>query len=111
LERYPDLCDEGVVTVGITDTGYGEDHCWAEFFSRVVDINSDTPFPPIAPAGSPLVEVHSASVLSRKERRLRAAGDPNYLDPRRRPMPSGVDHVFTQAELAALLGPLRDEIE
>ena len=50
LARYPDLCDPGVITVGMTDTGYGEDHCWAEFFTHVVDVNSDTPFGPSSPS-------------------------------------------------------------
>jgi hypothetical protein len=115
LARYPDLCDPGVITVGMTDTGYGEDHCWAEFFTHVVDVNSDTPFGPIVSAGSPLREIHSASVLTRKERRVRAEGRPDYLDPRRRPKPSDVGayvrHAFTRDELEAVLGPLVGELE
>ncbi len=111
LARYPDVCDANVLTVGITDTGYGEDHCWADFFTRVVDINSDTPFPPIVSADSPVREVHSAAVLSHRERRMRAAGDPDYLDPRRSPTPSNVDHVFTREDLETILGSLPSELE
>jgi hypothetical protein len=111
LAQYPDFCDADVLTVGITDTGYGEDHCWAEFFTRVVDINSDTPFPPVVSAESPLREVHSAAVLSRRERRMRAAGDATFLDPRRRPEPSNVDHVFTHEDLERVLGTLPTELE
>lgn len=111
LARYPDFRDPDVLTVGITDTGYGEDHCWAEFFTRVVDVNSDTPFPPVVAPTSPLREVHSATVLSRRERRMRAAGDADYLDPRRRPAPSNVDHVFTREDLEHILGDLPAEIE
>ncbi len=111
LVKYPDVCDAGVLTVGITDTGYGEDHCWAEYFTRVVDINSDTPFPPIVSSSSPLREVHSATVLSRRERRMRAAGDDDFLDPRRSPAPSNVDHVFTRDDLEVVLGALTEELE
>ncbi len=48
--RFPELGAPGEVTVGISDTGYGEDHCWSEAFTLLVDVNSRTPFPPIAPA-------------------------------------------------------------
>lgn len=102
LGRYPDLADRRVVSVGMSDTGYGEDHCWAEHFTRVVDLNSETPFPPIVPAGSPVQEIHSAAVLSRAEHRWRAGGDAAYLDPRRAPRP-GVDAHFTASELSKRL--------
>jgi hypothetical protein len=69
--------------LAITDTSYGEDHCWAEHFACVVDINSPTPFPTIVPDTSPVEAVHSAAVLSRDEQRRRANGEPGYLDPRR----------------------------
>ena len=87
IERLRELCDRvgdpDVEIVGISDTSRGEDHCWAEHFTRVVDINSPTPFPAIVSSGSPLLEVHSASLLSKHERARRAAGDQDYLDPRR----------------------------
>jgi hypothetical protein len=68
LERYPDLLDEGVESVGVSDTGYGEDHAWAQYFSVVVDVNSSAPFPPLVAHDSPLREVHSARLLTREER-------------------------------------------
>ena len=37
-ESYPEMRDASVETVGITDTWHGDDHCWADFFTRVVDI-------------------------------------------------------------------------
>ena len=75
--------DPEVEIVGISDTSRGEDHCWAEHFTRVVDINSPTPFPAIVSSASPLLEVHSATLLTKHERACRAAGEPAYLDPRR----------------------------
>lgn len=69
--------------VGISDTSRGEDHCWAQHFTRVVDINSPTPFPAIVSSDSPLLEVHSATLLSRHECERRAEGQDEYLDSRR----------------------------
>lgn len=87
IERLRELCEDvggpDVEIVGISDTSRGEDHCWAEHFTRVVDINSPTPFPAIVSARSPLLEVHSAMVLTKRERERRSAGDADYLDPRR----------------------------
>jgi hypothetical protein len=87
IERLRELCarvgDPEVEIVGISDTSRGEDHCWAQHFTRVVDINSPTPFPAIVSSDSPLLEVHSATLLSKHERARRAAGDATYLDPRR----------------------------
>jgi hypothetical protein len=87
IERLRELCarvgDPEVEIVGISDTSRGEDHCWAQHFTRVVDINSPTPFPAIVSSDSPLLEVHSATLLSKHERARRAAGDVAYLDPRR----------------------------
>jgi hypothetical protein len=110
LARYPELADPRVVSVGISDTGYGEDHCWAEHFTRVIDVNSSTPFPPILLAGSPLQEIHSAAVLTRSERARRAAGEPTYLDPRRSQRGSP-EHVFSRVELEERLGPVIGEVE
>jgi hypothetical protein len=110
LARYPDLADPAVVSVGMSDTGYGEDHCWAEHFTRVVDVNSSAPFSPIVPAGSPVREIHSAAVLTRSELARRAAGEPTYSDPRRAQRDSA-DHAFTAAELKERLGGLVDEAE
>jgi hypothetical protein len=108
--RYPDLADPATVSVGITDTGHGEDHCWMGYFTRVIDVNSPTPFPPIAPASSPLREVHSAAVLTRKERARRTAGDAAYLD-RRRVERDPTDRVFQRRDLEAGLDPLAGEVE
>ncbi len=83
LTRYPGLAEPGAEAVGITDTWHGEDHSWAEHFSRVIDVNSTAPFPPLVVANSPLEAIHSAQVLTRHERARRADGDPDYVDPRR----------------------------
>ena len=102
VAAHPEILEPGTVTVGISDTGYGEDHCWADFFTHVVDLNSDSPFPPFVAAGSPLREVHSAFAFSRDEL-ARREQDPNYLDPGRKPLPSGHDVTFERHELAQLL--------
>ena len=102
--RHPELGAPGVVTVGISDTGYGEDHCWTEAFTHVVDVNSRTPFPPLVPASSPLREVHSALVLTRAEKDARARGE-TRLDPRRGRVTSGV-RAYETDELDALLAGL-----
>jgi len=83
-EICPGLLDPGVTVVGITDTSYGEDHCWTEHFACVVDINSPTPFPPIVPQASPTRAVHSAIVLTHEEQCGRNNGNAGYLDPRRK---------------------------
>jgi len=112
----PAIFEPGVVSVGITDTGYGEDHCWAEHFTHLADINSDAPFAPIISSSSPLREIHSAAVLTREEKTRRAAGEPSYLDPRRRRRagpasapPSPL--VLGAAELRSRLGGLLAELE
>jgi hypothetical protein len=87
IERVRELCDSmgdpDVEIVGISDTSRGEDHCWAQHFTCVVDINSPTPFPAIVSSDSPLREVHSAILLTKHERDRRAAGHPDYVDDRR----------------------------
>jgi len=83
LQRYPEMRDPNVETVGITDTWHGDDHCWADFFTRVVDINSKAPFPPLVAAQSPVRAIHSANVLTRGELRARLAGQHHYIDRRR----------------------------
>ncbi len=96
--RYPDF--DRVETVGITDTGYGEDHTWAEYFTRVADINSADPFPPLVKAGSPVEEIHSACVLTRSERDGLAVGQP--IAPERSRIPE--TRVYTRNELEQLFG-------
>ncbi len=73
-----------VEVVGISDTGYREDHCWAQNFTKVVDINSNTPFGVVVEQNSPLREVHSAQVLTHAEKMARAQGEADYWDPRRK---------------------------
>jgi hypothetical protein len=97
LARYPDIQDPAVVSVGITDTDRGEDHCWADHFTRVVDVNSSAPFPPIVHASSPLREIHSAALLTRRERAGRCSRDP------RRHAGARSDRVFSSADLYARL--------
>lgn len=110
LARFPDLADPATVSVGITDTGYGEDHCWSEWLTHVCDLNSDSPFSPVVGTASPLREVHSAHVLTQAEiaRRVR---EPDYLDPRRTPEPPGVDRTLEGASLAQALGHVLESIE
>ncbi len=110
LTRFPELADRSVTSVGITDTGYGEDHSWAEHFTRVVDLNSSAPFPPIVPARSPTREIHSALALTRGEKARRAGGDGAYVDPRRaEPLPAPA--TLGAAELGHRLGPLAGQVE
>jgi hypothetical protein len=107
--RYPALREAGATTVGISDTGYGEDHCWTEAFTHVVDVNSTSPFPPIVPAASPLRAIFSAPILTRAEKEARARGVP-WLDPRRDRAEGGA-REFRGPELEAILAPLRAAME
>lgn len=103
--------DPAVEVVGISDTSRGEDHCWAHHFTRVVDVNSPTPFPAIVSSDSPLREVHSATLLSRHERQRRAAGEHGYLDPRRAKLaPSRTSRVLTREDLERRIGQLLDRV-
>ncbi|MFW2388135.1 MAG: hypothetical protein ACN4G0_07360 [Polyangiales bacterium] len=97
--------------VGISDTSRGEDHCWAQHFTRVVDINSPTPFPAIVSSTSPLREVHSATLLSRHERDRRASGLHGYLDPRRAKLaPSRNRLELTREDLERRIGRVLDRV-
>ena len=109
--RYPELRDPAVLSVGISDTGYGEDHCWTDAFTRLIDVNSDTPFPPIVPAGARVRSIVSAGLLTRRERDARAAGAADYLDPRRTPGAARADRELEREQLAELLGPVHDAVE
>ncbi|MBT8453762.1 MAG: hypothetical protein KJO40_17480 [Deltaproteobacteria bacterium] len=97
--------EPGVEVVGMSDTAHGEDHCWARYFAKVVDINSPAPFPLIAPVSSPLAEVHSAIVLSRRELERRML-DPSYLDPRRDPVKNPRRRELKHADLLGVLDDL-----
>ncbi|MEM7138742.1 MAG: hypothetical protein AAF500_19350 [Myxococcota bacterium] len=115
IQRLRELCAgvgrPDVEIVGISDTSRGEDHCWARHFTRVVDINSPTPFPVIVPSGSPLLEVHSATLLSRHERAQRRAGVSHYLDPRRDKLaPSRAKQELDRQELEHRLGRMLERI-
>jgi hypothetical protein len=115
IKRLRELCgrlgDPAVEIVGISDTSRGEDHCWAQHFTRVVDINSPTPFPAIVSSDSPLLEVHSATVLTRHEREKRAAGHRHYLDPRRKKLaPMRTKLELTREDLERRLGRLLERV-
>lgn len=115
IQRLKKLCagvgDPEVEIVGISDTSRGEDHCWARHFTRVVDINSPTPFPVIVPSTSPLLEVHSATLLSRHERAQRRAGSASYLDPRREKLaPTRSKRDLDRAQLERRLGRTLERI-
>ncbi len=103
-ERLPEALDPSVETVGVSDTGYGEDHCWAEHFTRVVDVNSDTPFPPFVSRGAQLREIHSALVSTQREQDLDLFGYGQSLDPRRRGGQRPETRALGRAELTELLG-------
>lgn len=100
LRRHPEIAEPGVVSVGITDNGYGEDQSWAECFTRVVAVNTTSPFSPVVTADSATEEIHSASVLTRRERRERASGRDRYVDPRRASAMAGTAGYATGAELS-----------
>jgi hypothetical protein len=115
INRLRELCDRvgnpEVEIVGISDTSRGEDHCWAEYFTCVVDINSPTPFPAIVSSKSPLREVHSATLLTRRERDRRAAGHADYLDARRDELPAPHTKLeLTREDLERRLGWLLDRV-
>jgi phosphoserine phosphatase len=115
IKRLRELCDclgdPDVEIVGISDTSRGEDHCWAQHFTRVVDVNSPTPFPAIISSDSPLLEVHSATLLSRHERERRAAGHSGYLDARREKLARAQTKLeLTREDLERRLGWLLERV-
>lgn len=105
--RLPDALADDADAVGITDTGYGEDHCWAQHLRHVIDVNSTAPFPPIVESASPLQAVHSAALLTRAERERRDAGQ-TWFDPRRkaprRHAPVTLSHEDLTPALTDVLG-------
>jgi hypothetical protein len=117
VARFPELLDPAVESVGVTDTGYGEDHSWTELFRTVIDVNSDAPFPPIVGAASPIHTIHSASLLTRIEREAREAraarehdgARETRLDARRGEALPEVE--LTELEILARLGPIAREVE
>ncbi len=109
LARFPELADPDVESVGVTDTGYGEDHSWTELLGTVVDVNSDAPFSPVVARGARARAIHSASLLTRRERDARARGEA-WLDPRRHAA-ARVACDLSRREIEARLGPLADELD
>lgn len=106
-EICPRMFEADAKAVAITDTGYGEDHCWAEHFSCVVDINSPTPFSPVVTSASPLKEIHSAIVLTGEEQRRRREGLKAYLDARR---PSSIPRERVELDRTSLGALLQDQL-
>lgn len=109
LQRYADMASAEVV--GITDTGYGEDHCWSHHFTRVVDLNSDRPFGALVPATSPVEEVHSVLALTTEESQRRAGGETGYLDPRRDVPGPAARRELGREELQERLQPFAEQLE
>ena len=109
-EISPDLFTAGAKVVAISDTSYGEDHCWTEHFSCVVDVNSPTPFAPVVIQGSPIREMHSATLLTRDEQSRRANGDKGYLDARRKTQPPTQGVELNRDAVLTRLGNLLGEI-
>ncbi|MCA9519913.1 MAG: hypothetical protein KC609_03030 [Myxococcales bacterium] len=109
LERYPDFCE--VETVGISDTAYGEDHEWANFCTRVVDVNSPTPFPPVVDADSPLRELHSVRMLPHSERGDSAGRAVDSAAHGEEPSRRAVTASFDRDTLQRKLGALAQHIE
>lgn len=102
-QTFADFADPSVEKVGVTDTSYGEDHVWALHFTRVVDVNSPTPFSPLIAAEAAVVEIHSAPiVLTQAEIARRRSGVAEYLD-RRRPEAPAEAASFDAAELQAAM--------
>jgi len=101
-EAFPDIFSSATHTIGMTDTAYGEDHCWTEHFDAVVDVNSSDPFPPIVGKDSPLKEIHSALLLSRAEISRRALGQRAFMDSKRK-LSDQRDGQFGAAELKEIL--------
>lgn len=108
LERFPDFADPSVHTVGITDTSYGEDHAWANYFKTVIDINSPTPFAPIVAATSPLREIHSARVLTKAELDGSAPGRSGHG---RTPSFAAAPRSLVSADLLARLDRILPRVE
>ena len=105
-ETHPRVFDADSKVLAITDTSYGEDHCWTEHFACVVDVNSPTPFSPIVTRASRTGEVHSAILLTCEEQRRRSSGDAGYLDVRREDHLPRLGVELDRDALSARLGAL-----
>ena len=104
-KQFPDIFKPSTHTIGMTDTGYCEDHCWANHFDVVVDMNSTDPFPPIVDATSPCQHIHSAEVLSRREQSQHREGNHAFRDKRRHTMAPSRPQQFAATELEQILNP------
>lgn len=102
--RHPAMFAPGARVVGISDTGHGEDHPWAEHFARVIDVDSPDPYAPIVSAQSPLEEIHSATLSTRRERET-GSSDP------RRPRAARRRRSYDAGQLARVLDPTLTAIE
>jgi hypothetical protein len=109
-EFDPRIFTPGVKVLAMSDTSYGEDHCWVEHFDCVVDINSPTPFSAIVPQSSPVQAIHSATLLTYEEQQRRSHGDLGYLDPRRKERRARATLRLDGEALDALLGDLVSEM-
>lgn len=107
--RMPELFAPGAGTVGLTDTGYGEDHCWADHLGAVVDLNSDAPFSPVVAAGSPVTTIHSAQAMTLGEERARARGERDWMDERRPVAPRRLAQTLERPEIERRVAGLLDE--
>lgn len=109
-KQFPDIFESSTHTVGMTDTGYCEDHCWADHFDVVVDMNSTDPFPPIIESTSPCQHIHSAEVLSRKEQRHHEEGNQSFRDKRRHTAAPSAPQEFLADELEQMLNPHLEQV-
>ena len=105
--NLPEVLQAEGETVGLSDTGNGEDHCWADHFRTVVDVNSTSPFPPLVDDQSPLEEIHSMELSTERERQRRASGHSAWVD-RRRKWRRWETTVLEGSELASQLSDLQD---
>lgn len=101
--RFPELADNAVESVGITDTGYGEDHDWANHFTRVVDVNSAHPFSPLVRQESPLKSIWSVRLHTQRERATAALPETSLGG-----APIQLSKAMLHARLAARLSDLNE---
>ncbi len=109
--RHPGMFSGDTVTIGITDNGSGEDQCWAQHFTKVIEVNGTSPFCPVVAHDSPLRELHSASLLTKAEQRGRLSGERTGPNRRRRTVPEGAPVVFVEEEMSTRLAGTIDAIE
>lgn len=101
--KYPDFMDSGVHTVGITDTKHGEDYPWSEYFKCVADINSPDPFSPLVSTASPLKEIHSAKIKTRRDKEEAESKENAQPWDMPSPTPSSENFEFSKQDLEDIL--------